>query len=83
MKKKIVVLIAAGVLTIGLTGCGNQQLLDTTYTFDKAMIAMPNGTVIEGEVQSWKDWENSDTVQVKIGDVTYWTHSSNVVLMTD
>ena len=76
MKKKIVALIAAGVLTIGLTGCGNQQLLDTTYTFD-------NGTVVEGEVQSWKDWENSDTVQVKIGDVTYWTHSSNVVLMTD
>ena len=83
MKKKIMALIAAGVLAIGLTGCGNQQLLDITYTFDKAIIAMPNGAVIEGKVQSWKDRENSDTVQVKIGDITYWTHSSNVVLMTD
>lgn len=32
MKKKIAALIAAGVLTIGLTGCGNRQLIDTTYT---------------------------------------------------
>ena len=83
MKTKIVTLIAAGVLTIGLTGRGNRQLIDTTYTFSKVMIAMPNGTVVEGKVQSWKDWENSDTVQVKIGDITYWTHASNVVLMTN
>lgn len=83
MKKKIVALIAAGVLSIGLTGCINRQLIDTTYTFDKAIIAMPNGIIVEGEVQSWKDWKNSDTVQVKIDGVTYWTHSSNVVLITD
>lgn len=83
MKKRIVALIAAAGLAIGLTGCGNRQIVDTTYTFSKAVISMHDGTVVKGEVQSWKDWENCDAIQVKIGDVTYWTHSSNVVLMTD
>ncbi len=83
MKKKFLALIAAGVLAIGLTGCGNRQIIDTNYTFDKAIISMPDGTIVEGEVQSWTDWENSDTVQIKINDVVYWTHSSNVVLMTE
>lgn len=83
MKKKIVALIAAAGLAIGLTGCGNRQIIDTTYTFEKAVIAMPDGSVIEGEIQSWKDYEDGDTIQVKIGDVTYLTHISNVVLMTD
>ena len=83
MKKRILALLCAGTLMLGMTGCGNQQLLDTTYTFSHAVIAMPDGSTISGKVESWKDWENSDTVQVKIDGVTYWTHSSNVVLTTD
>ena len=83
MKKKIVALIAAAALTVGLTACGNQQFIDTTYTYDHAIIAMPDGSVVSGKVESWKDWENSDTVQVKIDGKTYWTHSSNVVLTAD
>lgn len=83
MKKKIVALVAAAGLVFGLTGCGNRQILDTNFSFNRAMISMPDGTVIDGIVQSWKDFDDGDTIQVKIDDVTYLTHISNVVLMTD
>lgn len=65
---------------IALTGC-NQQIIDTTWSFNKAIIYRQDGTTIEGVVESWKDFENSDMVQVKIDNVTYLTHSSNVVLI--
>lgn len=44
---------------------------------------MPDGTVVDGTAQSWKDFDDGDTIQIKIDDVTYLTHISNVVLMTD
>ena len=60
----------------------NATWLDTTYHFDKAWIYMPDGSVVIGEVESWKDWEDSDAVQVRIKNGgTYYTHLSNVVLM--
>ena len=58
----------------------NRSWFDTTYAFDWAMIGMPDGTVVSGEVQSWLDWEDSDAVQVKINGEVYYTHLSNVVL---
>lgn len=44
---------------------------------------MPDGSIIRGEVESWRDYEDGDTIQVKIDGVSYLTHISNVVLMTD
>lgn len=64
------------------TGC-NMQLFDSTFKFDKAIISLPDGTVIEGKVDSWLDFDSSDTIQVKIDGVSYYTHSSNVVLISD
>lgn len=69
------------ILVLALTGCGNQQLLDTTYSFDRAIVSLPNGDVVDGKLQSWKDYENSDQIQVKINGKTYLTHISNVVLI--
>jgi hypothetical protein len=83
MKKKIVALVAAAGLAFCLTGCGNHQILDTNFYFNRAIISMPDGTVVDGIVQSWKDFDDGDTIQIKIDDVTYLTHISNVVLMTD
>ena len=83
MKKKIVALIAAASLAFCLAGFGNRQVLDTNFYFNRAIISMPDGTVVDGIVQSWKDFDDGDTIQIKIDDVTYLTHISNVVLMTD
>jgi hypothetical protein len=69
-------------LVVSLTGC-NRQLIDTTYRFDKAVIGLPNGDVIEGKVQSWKDYDNSDQIQVKVDGKTYLVHSMNVTLIAE
>lgn len=71
-----VLVTAAAIL---LSGCGNRQLIDTTYTFDYGIIKLPDGEIVEGPVQSWKDYEG-DQIQVCIDDVTYLVHASNAVL---
>ena len=62
---------------------GNRQLFDTTYTFDRAIISMPDGSIISGTVSSWKDYEDGDQIQVVIDGTTYLVHSSNIVLMNE
>jgi ribosomal protein S1 len=66
-----------------LSGCGNYRIFDTTYSFDRAIISMPNGEIIEGKVESWKDYEDGDQIQVKINGVTYLVHSADVVLIKE
>ena len=78
MKKVLLVLVLALAL---LLGACNRQLVDLTYKFDEAIIAMPDGTVVGGKVQSWKDFEDGDQIQVKIEGTTYLVHSSNIVLI--
>ena len=85
MKKKIlavlaVVLIAALVLV--LVGC-NKQMVDLTYSYERAILSLPNGEVIEGKVSSWTDFEDGDQIQVKIDGKTYLVHSTNIVLISD
>ena len=76
MKKRLLpVILLVGLLT---TGC-NKQIIDLDYTFNHAIIE----GVGEIDIKSWKDYENSDMIQVTATDGTvYLTHSSNVVLMS-
>ena len=83
--KKFAVIALAAVLLIGavvLAGC-NKQLVDMTYSYEYAIIALPNGEVVEGKVSSWTDFEDGDQLQVKIDGKTYLVHSSNVVLISE
>lgn len=66
-----------------LTSCGNRQLIDTTYTFKSAIVSLPDGSVLRGEVTSWKDYEDGDQIQVTIDGKTYLCHSFNVVLISE
>ena len=83
MKKILAVLLAvvvlAGILT--LAGC-NKQMVDLTYSYEYAIIALPNGEIVEGKVTSWTDFEDGDQTQVKIEGKTYLVHSSNIVLIS-
>ena len=84
MKKLIGILLAA-VLAVSiavLAGC-NKQMVDLTYSYEYAIIALPNGEVVEGKVSSWTDFEDGDQIQVKINGKTYLVHSSNIVLISD
>ena len=83
MKKFIIAILALLMLTTTLTACGNRQLFDTTYKFDRAIISLPNGDVIDGKIDSWIDYEDGDQIQVKINGTTYLVHSSNIVLIAE
>lgn len=88
MKKKVVIIVAI-VLAIALAGFvvywetshGNRQLVDTQYRFNRAIIRLPNGEVVEGKVSSWLDYNDSDVVQINIDGKTYLTHYANVCLI--
>ena len=82
MMKKNIILILAGVTAI-ITACGNKDWVDTNYTYTHAIIRLRNGKVIEGQLQSWRDYEDGDQIQVKIDGNTYLVHSSNVDLINE
>lgn len=80
MKKCIaLLLLLAAVL---MAGC-NKQMVDLTYSYERAILCLPNGEVIEGKVSSWTDFEDGDQIQVRIEGKTYLVHSSNIVLISD
>ena len=86
--KKILALILAFALTLSLAGSAwadfNMTLFDTKYSFNYAYVGLPNGKTIEGKVKSWKDWDDSDMLQVTFVDgSTYYSHSSNIVLISN
>lgn len=69
-------------VVILLAGC-NKQMIDFTQSYERAIIYLPNGEVIEGKVSSWTDYEDGDQIQVKIDGKTYLVHSSNIVLISE
>lgn len=82
--KKIVILAALLVLVlISCTGCYNKQLLDTTHDYDRAIVYLPNGEIVEGRVSSWTSFGDGGAVQITIDGKTYLTHICNVCLIDD
>ena len=90
MKKKIIT-VAAIILVLCLVGFvvywelshGNRRLVDTKNRFDRAVLRLPNGEVVEGKLSSWLDYPDSDAVMVTIAGKTYMTHYENVCLIDD
>jgi hypothetical protein len=82
----VVVLSIALIIAAGFWGTSlftNKQMFDTTWSFDYACIAMPDGSSVDGKIESWTDFEDGDQVQIKIDGVTYLTHIENVVLLSN
>ncbi|MDR0904670.1 MAG: hypothetical protein LBN00_00610 [Oscillospiraceae bacterium] len=78
--KKIIAGILLVISLLTLTSCGNKKIFDTTYTFNYAMIKMPDGSILEGRLESWTDYEG-EQLQVTIDGNTYLVSSINTVLM--
>ena len=84
MKNKLVLLgmmVLIGTAGV-LAGC-NKQIMDLTYSYEKAILQLPDGTIIEGKVQSWTDYADGDQIQVKINGKQYLIHSEDVVLISN
>lgn len=80
MKKFIVALMAA-VSLMTMTGC-NKQIIDTTHKFDRAIISLPNGEIVDGAVEKWGDYDG-EQLQIKIDGKTYLAHAANVVMIVE
>ncbi len=83
--KKIIAIVICLMILVCLVGCGygNYDMWDTTYKFRYAIIKLPTGDIVQGEVESWTDYEG-EQLQIKLKDGnTYLTCSINAVLMVD
>ena len=84
MKRAITLIIVAIVCLFILSSChvGNRQTgMDTIQTFDRYIIEI-GGDVYKGNIKSWRDFENSDVVQVvSTNGEVYLTHYSNAMLV--
>lgn len=77
--KKFIASVVVGIgLLVSLTAC-NKQVIDLTYSYSWAQIKMPDGSIVEGKVDSWTDYEG-EQVQVTIDGTTYLVSSINLVM---
>lgn len=83
MNKRILLPLLLIIVLIALTACGNKDMFDIVYTFDRAIIKLPNGEIVEGKVESWSDFADGDQLQITIDGKIYLVHSSDAVLIVD
>ena len=86
MKKVAIFVLFVFVICFCLTGCqiGNRNIgIDTTQTFRWAIIQLGNGELIEGPVDYWRDFDESNAVQITVNGVTYLTHYAHAILATE
>ncbi len=85
MKKRFLAAVAAvlvaGCSVLTLTGCSKQGT-DDTRNYTTAILSMPDGTIVQGEVESWQ-FVYKTQVKVKIGGITYYVGTENVVIMRE
>lgn len=78
--KKIICLMLVLIMGLSMTGC-NMQVVDLTYSYNYAYISLPNGECVEGKVDSWRDYEDGDQLQVVIDGTAYLTDTTRCVLV--
>jgi hypothetical protein len=78
--KKFLVIFLVLLVVLSMVAC-NKQIIDTTWSYERAILELPNGDIIEGEVSSWNDYEG-DQIQVKIDGKQYLVYSSDIVLIS-
>lgn len=94
MKKyrKIVALVMVlAIVTLLLSSCDESYYKTgnritggkDVQTFTYAYIVLDGQEIAKGAITQWRDYENSDVVQVLVNGKYYLTHYSNVVLIAD
>lgn len=91
MSKKVKTIVLAILLAASLfvfAGCqqktGNRIVAGSdVQTFNYAYVYLDGQKIAEGTVMQWRDYDDSDTVQVLMNGKYYLTHYANVVLVSD
>lgn len=86
--KRIIAIILVVMLAVILSGCqikhGNRIIEGKdVQTFTYAYVRLGDKEIAEGYVTQWRDYDESDVVQVLINGKFYLTHYSCVVLVAD
>lgn len=88
MVKRIISIIIATLLIMTVfVGCRSDSFktydfIDTKYNFDYAVISLPNGKVVEGEIAKWSDSTDGEQLTITFTDGTvYLTSSFNCTLI--
>lgn len=87
---KVIAIVMILVLTVSiLCGCdvhktgnritGGKDVQTFTYCY----VVLGGKEIAHGAITQWRDYENSDTVQVLVNGKYYLTHYTNVVLIAD
>lgn len=77
--KKLLSLILMFITVLLLSGC-NKQIVDFKYQFKKVHIMQENKCY---EIESWRDYEDGDQIQVKIKGYGYCLFHSNQIILVD
>lgn len=82
----LIVLLAGGLLIF--SGCEHKTGNRITggkdvQTFTYCYVVLGGKEVVKGAVTQWRDYENSDVVQVLVDGKYFLTHYTNVVLVAD
>lgn len=85
MKKKIVAagIALSGCLLVGWSG-GMPDLMDASHGFDYAQVRLPDGTIVEGECETWyRDDKKSGRLRVTIDGIDYVGSYNNIMLFSE
>ena len=87
MKKLLVIMTLIACVVI-LAGCevktGNRITAGKdVQTFTYAYVSLDGQEIVKGFITQWRDYDDSDVVQVMIDGKYFLTHYSNVVMIAD
>lgn len=88
MKKFLMVFVLV-IAILAMTACnkhmsGNRQVWGKdVQTFTYAYIRLGDKDIVEGYITQWRDYDDSDVVQIMIDGKYYLTHYSCVVMVAD
>lgn len=78
--KKIIAGACCSLCLFAAVGC-NQTIIDTEYTFEKAIVCI-GGEWQEVEIKKWTDYADGDQIQIETKDgYVYLVHSNNITLI--
>ena len=79
------------IVTVTLASCSGEYYKtgnritggSDVQTFTYAYIVLDGQEIVKGAITQWRDYDNSDVVQLLINGKFYLTHYSNVVMIAD
>ena len=79
MKKMKYIIIAVLILAL----VAGAAFIINEHFYNRTIIDLTYGEIVQGKVESWTDYTDSDQIQVKINGKVYLVHSADVALIKD